>query len=95
VRLAGKTSDHNVNCGETAYWPRSSLTVGVGHFSVNGADVGIARYLRPVLGEHGPTPRIDLDLPLHLEPGAREAEIKAANAREQRSDRHHRIGSSV
>jgi len=59
-------------------------TAGVGHIrTMTLSDIGIAPHVRPVLREHGPTKRIDLNLPLEVEPGPREAEIEAPDPGEQ------------
>jgi len=54
---------------------------GVGQRTVDGADIGIAPHVRPVLREHGPAKRIDFHLPLDVEPGPLETKFKAADSR--------------
>lgn len=49
--------------------------------------VAIPRDLGPVLGEHGSAPRVNFHLPAKLKPRALEAEIKPADAGEERPDR--------
>jgi len=64
--------------------PRSpSAFVGVGQSTVDLSDIVVTPHVRPVLREHGPAKRIDLNLPADVEPGPREAEIEPADARKE------------
>jgi len=57
--------------------------VGVGQSTVDLSDIGVAPHVRPVLREHGPTKRIDLNLPADVEPGPRKAQIEAPDPGEK------------
>jgi len=59
-------------------------------------DIGEPRDVRPVLREHGPTERIDLDLPDDLaHAGALKAELQTTDAGEERTDGHHGFALSL
>jgi hypothetical protein len=65
--LTGKASANNVN------W----FKVG------DGSDIGVSPHVGPVLCEHGPTPRIDFDLPPHIEARSSQPQVEAADAGEE------------
>jgi hypothetical protein len=60
--------------------------------------ITVARHIRPVLRQNFLAPRIALDLPADIHPGAFEAEVEAADTAKQASDRQRhrpsRSGSS-
>jgi len=62
---------------------------GVGQSAVAVSDIVVAPHVRPVLREHGPAKRIDLDLPLDVEPSPIEPQIEAPDPGEQTANGQH------
>jgi hypothetical protein len=72
VRLTGKSSTENIDG-----WRVLELS-----------DIEVSRYRRPVLLQHSPTKRINLDLPLDFKPCPLKPQIESANAGKEAPDRH-------
>jgi hypothetical protein len=77
-RLAGEPTADEIDGRSNSAGPPSSC----------GADVIVARHLRPVLLEHLAAVGVDLDLPDNGHAGAFEAKLEAADAGEERQDVH-------
>lgn len=59
--------------------PAANAVDGFQFVSSKVSDIGVPRDVGPMLREHGPTPRIDFNLPPHTKPGPLQSEIKAAD----------------
>ena len=71
--LTGKAPGHNVHSRSGSGQPPAA----------GGADVVMARYLRPVFGQHALAERVDLDLTDDGHPSPLKTELEAADAGEQ------------